>query len=179
MSVATTLARGWADQDRGHRAASGAQVHGDPGPRQQRDGSSCHRLRVRPGHEHTVSDVHADAAEVHRPGDPGQRLPAQPASQELLDRSDALARCREERVGFGIGSDEACLRQRVREAGDLPCLCSAISCASPPMWRFPAQAQSLSPLSMRPFGPDRMPDSRPGERRSNSPEPWSGSASKD
>jgi hypothetical protein len=103
-------------EDRGHRATPGAQVDGDPVGGEERDGPPCQRLRVRPGDEHPGVDVDTDAAEAHRPGDPGQRLPAQPAIDQLLDRSDALARCLEEGVGLRIGGDTTSRRQRMNDA---------------------------------------------------------------
>ena len=103
-------------QDRRHRPAPRAQVHGDPVGRQECDRPPGERLRVRPGHEHPWVDMDTEITEAHRPGDPGQRLPAQPAIEQFLDRPDALVRCLEQGVGLRNGSDTAGRGQRVDDA---------------------------------------------------------------
>jgi hypothetical protein len=94
-------------QDGGHGSAPRAQVHGAAEGREERDGTEGQRLGVRPGHEHAGVDEDAEVAEAHGSGYPGQRLPTQPAGDQLVDRSAADAGCPEQRIGLLARSEAA------------------------------------------------------------------------
>jgi hypothetical protein len=59
--------------------------------------------------------MHAETAEADEPGDPGERFPAQPTGDQLLERSRAIGGRPDQLRGLLLGRDAAARGQLLDE----------------------------------------------------------------